>query len=126
MRCCWRACRHPTRWQLFIERHVDAIYRFALRRYHSPEDVADLVASVFVEMFAAAGRYDQRRGGARPWLLGIAVRCLADQQRVGYRQAELERRLGWRPEFEPDEFEMVAEEIDAARAAPVVRDALSQ
>jgi RNA polymerase sigma factor (sigma-70 family) len=107
------------------ERHVDAIYRFALRRCSNPQDVGDLVASVFVEMFAAAGSYDRRRGSARAWLLGIAVRCLADQQRVGYRQAELERRVGVRVEFELDEFEMVVDEIDAARAAPVVTRALS-
>jgi RNA polymerase sigma factor (sigma-70 family) len=116
----------PDAVAVLYERHVDAIYRFALRRCRDPEDVADLVASVFVEMFAAAAGYDQRRGSARAWLLGIAVRCLADQQRVGYRQAELEQRLGWRPEFEPDEFETVAEEIDAARAAPVVRRAMSR
>jgi RNA polymerase sigma factor (sigma-70 family) len=107
------------------ERHVDAIYRFAVRRCQSPEDVADLVANVFLEMFASAASYDRRRGSARAWLLGIAVRCLADQQRVGYRQIELAQRLGWRVELEPDEFETVAEEIDAARAALVVRRALS-
>jgi RNA polymerase sigma factor (sigma-70 family) len=108
------------------ERHVDAIYRFALRRCGNPYDVGDLVGSVFVEVFAAAGSYDQRRGSARPWLLGIAVRCLADQQRAGYRQTELERRLGSRTEFESDEFETVAEAIDATRAAPAVRQALSR
>ncbi len=107
------------------ERHVDAIYRFALRRCSNPQDVGDLVGSVFVEVFAAAGSYDRRRGSARVWLLGIAVRCLADQQRAGYRQAELERRVGVGVEFEPDEFETVAEAIDAARAAPAVRRALS-
>jgi RNA polymerase sigma factor (sigma-70 family) len=107
------------------ERHVDAIYRSALRRCGNPDDVGDLVASVFVEMFAAAGSYDRRRGSARAWLLGIAVRCLADQQRRGYRQAELEQRVGRIAEFEQDEFDRVAEEIDAARAAPAVRRALS-
>jgi RNA polymerase sigma-70 factor, ECF subfamily len=107
------------------ERHVDAIYRFALRRCASPQDVGDLVGTVFMEMFAAARSYDRRRGTARAWLLGIAVRCLADQQRDGYRQAELGQRLAWIAEFESDEFETVTDEIDAARAAPAVRQALS-
>lgn len=108
------------------ERHVDAVYRFAARRCRDPEDVADLVAIVFMEMFAAARGYDHRRGSARAWLLGIAVRCLADQQRAGYRQAELWQRLRGRPELQQDEYEIVAEEIDAARAAPAVRRALSE
>lgn len=107
------------------ERHVDAIYRFAVRRCRDPHDVADLVANVFVEMLASAASYDRRRGSARVWLLGIAFRCLADQQRLGYRQAELERRLELRPDFEPDEFEVVTEAIDAARAAPALTRALS-
>jgi RNA polymerase sigma-70 factor, ECF subfamily len=108
------------------ERHVDAIYGFAVRRCQSPEDVADLVANVFLEMFTSAGSYDRRRGSARAWMLGIAVRCLADQQRVGYRQTELAERLGWRVELDLDEYETVAEEIDAARAAPAVRRALTE
>jgi DNA-directed RNA polymerase specialized sigma24 family protein len=29
------------------ERHVDAVFRFAVRRCRDPEDVADLVATVF-------------------------------------------------------------------------------
>jgi RNA polymerase sigma-70 factor, ECF subfamily len=107
------------------ERHVDAVFRFAVRRCRDPEDVADLVATVFLEMFASAAGYDRRRGGARAWLLGIAIRCLADQQRAGYRRAELQRRLAGAVEFDRDEYEAVEAAIDAARAAPAVEQALA-
>lgn len=46
-------------------RHVDAVFRFAVRRCGSPEDVADLVSTVFLEMFAAAASYDPQGRGAR-------------------------------------------------------------
>jgi RNA polymerase sigma-70 factor (ECF subfamily) len=108
------------------ERHVDVVYRFAVRRCNDPADVADLVASVFLEVLTCAGSYDRRRGSARAWLLGIAVHCLADQQRAGHRQAEISRRLGRQVEFGADEFEIVANEIDAARAGPTVRLALAR
>ncbi|MDQ2894265.1 MAG: hypothetical protein M3Y09_01245 [Actinomycetota bacterium] len=34
-------------------RHVSAVFRFAIRRCRDPEDVADLVSTVSVEMYAA-------------------------------------------------------------------------
>ena len=34
--------------------HVDAVFRFAVRRCRNPEDVADLVSTVFLEMISAA------------------------------------------------------------------------
>jgi RNA polymerase sigma-70 factor (ECF subfamily) len=111
---------------VLYERHVDAVFRFAVRRSRNPEDVADLVATVFVELFASAPRYDRSKGDVRPWLLGIAVRCLADQRRAGYRRAELEQRLAASLQFEPDEYEAVEAAIDAARAAPAIERALTE
>lgn len=106
------------------ERHVDAVFRFAVRRARNPEDVADLVATVFVELFAAAGSFDRHRGEARAWLLGIAARCLADQRRAGYRRAELTQRLESLPQFGDDEYDRVERMIDATRHAPAVERAL--
>ena len=108
------------------ERHVDAVFRFAVGRCRNADDVADLVSTVFVELFTAAASYDSRRGNARPWLLGIASRCLADQQRLGYRRAELAQRLAMVPGFEDEEHERVEAMIDAARAAPTVERALHE
>jgi RNA polymerase sigma-70 factor (ECF subfamily) len=107
-------------------RHVDAVFRFAVRRCRNPEDVADLVSSVFLEVFSAAASYDRRRGEVRAWLLGIAARCLADQRRSEYRRAELVIRLGAAPELRGDEHERVDAMLDAARLAPSVERALAQ
>jgi DNA-directed RNA polymerase specialized sigma24 family protein len=67
--------------RVLYERHVDAVFRFAVRRCRNPDDVADLVSAVFLELFSAAAGYDRSKGKVRPWLLGIAARCLADQRR---------------------------------------------
>ncbi len=106
------------------ERHVGAVLRFAVRRCRSPEDVADLVSSVFVELFSAARSYDSRYRDARPWMLGIATRCLADAQRAQYRRDDLVQRLGRQPWFDEDEYERVEQMLDAARLAPRVARAL--
>jgi RNA polymerase sigma-70 factor (ECF subfamily) len=108
------------------ERHVDAVFRFAVRRSRNPEDVADLVATVFLELFSAAPGFDRRRGEARPWLLGIAARCLADQRRAGYRRVELAQRLDALPQFRDDEYDRVERMIDAARHAPAMERALKE
>ena len=107
------------------ERHVDAVFRFAVRRCRNPEDVADLVSTVFLELFSAAASYDRRRSEVRVWLLGIAARCLADQQRSSYRRAELAARLGSAPELRGDEHERVEAMLDAARMAPAAERALA-
>lgn len=105
------------------ERHVDAVFRFAVRRCPEPADVADVVAAAFVEVFRAAASYDGRPD-ARPWLLGIASRCLHDQLRAGYRRAQLVEKLAFEPAFSGDEYERVEAMIDAARAAPELERAL--
>jgi RNA polymerase sigma-70 factor (ECF subfamily) len=110
--------------QALYERHVDAVFRFAVRRSRGPDEVADLVATVFLELFAAAPSFDRRRGEVRPWLLGIAARCLADQQRAGYRRLALQDRLESVPALRDDEYDRVEGMIDAARAAPAIEHAL--
>ncbi|HWD65628.1 MAG TPA: sigma factor [Solirubrobacteraceae bacterium] len=108
------------------ERHVDAVFRFGVRRCRNPEDVADLVSTVFLEMFSAAASYDRRRGEVRVWLLGIAARCLADQRRREYRRAELAAQLETVPVLSADECERVAAMLDAARLAPAAERALAE
>lgn len=112
--------------RVLYERHVDAVFRFAVRRCRNPEDVADLVSAVFLELFSAAAGYDRGKGGARAWLLGIAARCLADQRRGEYRRADLAARLGAEPEFSSEEHDRVEAMIDAARLAPAAEQALAE
>jgi RNA polymerase sigma factor (sigma-70 family) len=108
------------------ERHVDAVFRFAVRRCRNPEDVADLVSTVFLQMLRSAGSYDRHRGEVRGWLLGIAARCLADQRRTDYRRSELLTRLRTAPALTADEAERVDSMLDAARMAPAAERALAQ
>src|SRR3954451_20359099 len=105
----------PDAVEAFYRRHVDTVMRFAVRRCATPDDVADLVSITFLEVIGAAASYDARRGPVRPWLLGIAARCLADHLRDSYRRAEALRRLGARPSLSADEAERVERMIDAAR-----------
>jgi RNA polymerase sigma factor (sigma-70 family) len=107
----------PDAVEAFYRRHVGTVMRFAVRRCAIADDVADLVSITFLEVIAGASSYDPRRGPARPWLLGIAARCLADHLRDRYRRAELLQRLGDRPAFTPDEAERIDAMIDAERLA---------
>ena len=109
----------------FYSRHVDAVFRFAVRRCRNADDVADLVSMVFLELFSAAASYDGRRDDARPWLLAIAGRCLADQRRRGHRQREVAEKLAVLPRFSEDEQDRVDSMLDAARAAPAIEHALA-
>ena len=107
-------------------RHVDAVFRYAVRRCRNPDDVADLVSTVFLEMFSSAASYDRRKGEVRVWLLGIAARCLADQRRSDYRRSALVTRLGTAPDLRGEEHEHVEAMLDAARLAPSAERALAE
>jgi RNA polymerase sigma-70 factor (ECF subfamily) len=116
----------PDAVRALYARHVDALFHFAVRRCRNPDDVADLVSTVFLEVFSAAASYDRRRGEVRVWLFGIAARCLADQRRSDYRRSELVTRLGTVPELRGDEHERVEAMLDAARLAPSAERALEE
>ena len=116
----------PDAVEAFYRRHVGTVMRFAVRRCSRPEDVADLVSITFLEVIGAAGTYDAKRGPARPWLLGIAARCLADHLRDSYRRAEAFQRLGAHPALTPDDAERVEGMIDAARLAEPLELGLRQ
>lgn len=116
----------PDAVEAFYRRYADTVMRFAVRRCATPEDVADLVSITFLEAIGAARTYDARRGPVRPWLLGIAARCLADHLRDHYRRADALQRLGARPSFSPDEAEQVERMIDAERLAAPLERGLAQ
>ena len=56
----------------FYRRHVAKVTGVGVRRFSTPEDVADFVANVFLEVLRSAGSYDPRRGDAVAWLYGLA------------------------------------------------------
>ena len=71
--------------------HVRAVLGYALRRVEVREDAADVAA----ETFAVAWRRwdDVPPDDVRPWLLGVARRVLANQQRSHRRRERLGARL---------------------------------
>jgi RNA polymerase sigma-70 factor (ECF subfamily) len=108
----------------FYERHFDRVLRYAVLRCRDPEDAADLVSTVFLQLFTAARSFDPGRGSARSWLFGIAARCLADARREGYQREDARRRLGAPVNLDADQYERVEQMIDAARSRPAIELAL--
>lgn len=98
----------------FYRRHVDRVTRMGVRRFGNAEDVADFVASVFVEVLASAARFDPRRGSAVAWLYGLAGNVAAGMYRRGSQAAQAEQRLSGRALLDSDDYIRVEERIDAA------------
>lgn len=98
----------------FYRRHVAKIVGFGVRRFADPEDVADFVADVFVEVLAGAHRFDPRRGTAVGWLYGVAGNIAAASLRRQVRADETARRLSGRAALDGDDYDRVEAQIDAA------------
>jgi RNA polymerase sigma factor (sigma-70 family) len=81
------------RFRLLFGQQRRGVLAYALRRVDEPEDAADVVAETFL---VAWRRMDDvpEGDGARPWLLGVARRVLANQRRGATRHAGLADRLG--------------------------------
>jgi RNA polymerase sigma factor (sigma-70 family) len=116
----------PRAFEVFYRRHVGAVVAFAARRCRTPEEAADLVAATFVEVIASAERYDPDRGAPQAWLFGIATNVLAGRRRRERRERVALERLSGRRLLDPDDHARLEEMIDAARAAPVVEDAIGR
>jgi RNA polymerase sigma factor (sigma-70 family) len=81
------------RFRLLFHQQRRAVLGYVLRRVEDPEDAADALAETFL---VAWRRLDDvpRGDGARPWLLGVARRVLANQRRGVRRHTGLANRLG--------------------------------
>jgi RNA polymerase sigma-70 factor (ECF subfamily) len=117
--------READRFEALYRRNVDAVTGFVARRCRSPEDVADVVARVFVSVIESWGRYDERRGAERPWIFGIAANCLAEHHRGVARQRALQTSLSGRRLLDGDDYERIEARIDASRLAPALEAALA-
>jgi RNA polymerase sigma-70 factor (ECF subfamily) len=114
-----------ARFETLYRENVDAVTRFAARRCTSPDEVADLVAVVFLRVIESWPRYDPRRGDPRPWIFGIAANCVAEQRRDAARGRALVSSLRGRRLLEPDDYERLEGRIDAERLEPALEAALS-
>jgi RNA polymerase sigma factor (sigma-70 family) len=99
------------------DRHVDAVIAFGVRRLRHPDEVADLVAAVFLAVLRSAAGFDPARGTARAWLYGVASKVLADGRRRGAREAQALARVSGRRLLQPDDYADLESRLDAAALA---------
>jgi RNA polymerase sigma factor (sigma-70 family) len=104
----------PGAFPEFYVRHVAKVTGMGVRRFDNAEDVADFVASVFLEVLSSAGGFDPRRGGAVAWLYGLASNVAGDMYRKRARAARAEQQLAGRAFLDADDCARVEERIDAA------------
>lgn len=114
----------PDALDVFYRRHVAAVTRFVARRTAGPEDLADIIAEVFVTVIESAPKFDGRREGALPWLFGIAVNKSRELDRARGRAGELALKLHGRGELPQEEYALLEERIDAELITSAVRSAL--
>ncbi len=81
------------RFEALYAAHAGAVLAFARRRTTSAV-ADDVVSEVFIVVWR---RLEDVPAEARPWLLGVARRSLANQSRSHNRQAALQRRLATLP-----------------------------
>lgn len=78
------AAVRPETW---VDRHGDALYRFALARVGNQRVAEDLVQETFLAALRAAERFEQQ-SSERTWLISILRRRVADHFRRRARQPE--------------------------------------
>jgi RNA polymerase sigma factor (sigma-70 family) len=119
-----RLTADPAAFELFYRRHVDRVIGFTARRVREPADVADLVATTFLTVATSARSYDPHRGEPGAWLLGIAARLIAGQQRRRGRELAATARIAGRALIDQSDIERLEERMDAARSSRAVLDAI--
>jgi RNA polymerase sigma-70 factor (ECF subfamily) len=100
-----------------FDAHRRAVLGYALRRCNEPADAADVLAETFLVAWRRLDDVPAAAADARPWLLGVARRVIANQRRGAARRSALSRRLG-------RELEVVAPARE--QDAGVVTDALGR
>jgi len=108
----------------FYRRHVAKVVGVGVRRFDRPEDVADFVADVFVEVMGSAHRFDPVRGNAVSWLYGLAANIAANRLRRQRRTQDVTRRLSGRALLDSDDYERVEAHIDAVAELRAVYTAM--
>lgn len=71
--------------ELWLERHGDFLYRYALIRLKSPELAADCLQDTLLEAFRGRVRFESR-STERTWLIGILRHKILDQYRIARRE----------------------------------------
>jgi RNA polymerase sigma-70 factor (ECF subfamily) len=83
---------HEQRFRALFDEHRRLVLGYALRRVDEPADAADVVAETFLVAWRRLADVPDD-DAARPWLLGVARRALANQRRGARRRDGLAERL---------------------------------
>jgi RNA polymerase sigma-70 factor (ECF subfamily) len=110
----------------FYRRRVGTVVRFVARRSSSPAEVVDLVAAIWLEVVASIERFDERRGSATGWVLGIAAHLCASDARRRAAEAAAVRRLAGQRMLDGDDLERLESELDAAEPARRLVNAIAE
>lgn len=89
---------------------------FAARRSRSPQDLADLVSAVWLEVVASLERFNPKRGAAMPWVLGIAANLAASSSRRAAREQEAVTRFAGQRLLDDDDYARLERRLDAESA----------
>jgi RNA polymerase sigma-70 factor (ECF subfamily) len=101
-----------------------AVLGYALRRCEFRDDALDVVAETFAIAWRRRSDMPTEPDEARPWLFGIARRCLANAARSSSRASRLGQRLA--DSFAPGAVPDPAAAHERAADAAVVRTALRE
>ena len=120
-----RASTDPDAFAELYRRHVDGIYRFALRRTGSKATAEDVTAVTFERALTRIATFRSGTNGIRPWLYRIAANELTDRyRRRARRRGDPTQRAADRTSdrVEHGEFDRVESSLDAE----AVRAAMNQ
>ena len=112
----------PEEFREVFERHYESVRRFA-QRVVGRDAGEEIAAQTFMIAFQRRPTYDFGYPSARSWLFGIAYNVARHHLRAERSQHDLLARVpSEREATDPIETET----LDAARLAPILRDALSK
>src|ERR671919_2785763 len=74
---------NPRAFELLYDRHGGAAFSLAYRMVGNRVTAEDITQEAFLSIWRSRLRYDQARGSARPWVLGIVHNRAIDQLRRG-------------------------------------------
>lgn len=116
----------PAAFEEFYCRHVGTVVRFAARRTSSPTEVLDLVAAVWLQVVASIDRFDETKGTAAAWILGIAAHLCASDTRRRAAEAAAVRRLAGQRILSEDDNERLEAELAASAVSNDFMEAIAE
>lgn len=109
---------------VLFDRYADDVRRVLSRLCGSHADVDDLLQATFLEVVAAAARYDGR-ASAKPWIVGLAVVQVRRHRRSFARLAARLSSWSREPRAQPPTPEALASVADLTRRTARALEALS-